>query len=674
MANRTSNNDRDIQRTRQVRKSAADGAQTRVRRSAADGAQTRVRRSAADSSAQQRPRRMADSSAQQSPRRTSDSSTQQRTRRISDNSTPQSPRRTSGSSTQQRPRRTSDSSAQQRPRRTSDGSAQQRPRKTSDSSTQQRTRRTAEGSAQQRARRTANTSGDFGIAIEKNQGRKQSSGRKQRKKQEKMSNAEIKRQKMILKKKRKELKKLNRPIVLISYLVAVLFIVMGAYFINFMVNDSENVINNPYNKRDTVLTETVIRGDIVSADGQILAKTVVADDGSESRSYPYSNVFSHSVGYSTRGMSGIESLMNYKLLTSNAPVNEIAVNELNGDKNMGDTVVTTFDTNMTVTAYNALGTYQGAIIGIEPSTGKILFMVSKPDFDPNTIVNNYDTIVSDANNTSLLNRATNGSYTPGSTFKFFSLLEYINENPTAYDDYSFYCKGSTEIEGSSISCSDGKSHGSEDLMDSFANSCNCSFATLGLDLDKTRFKTLCESLYFNNDLPTDIDYKKSSFSLDATSSTFDTMQTVIGQGKTLVSPLHLAMIASAVANNGVLMRPYVVTEINNYLGTNVKTYDATSAATLFTEEQVNVLSEYMRAVVKYGTATKLNDATLYTAYGKTGTAQINDGSQVNALFMGYAKNDNGKALAICIVMENVGDGISPVVPTAKTLFDTYFSY
>lgn len=462
----------------------------------------------------------------------------------------------------------------------------------------------------------------------------------------------------------------NRQIMVVTYLFIILFAGMIGYFVKFQIKDSDEVINNNYNNRQEVLEESVIRGNILSDDGQVLATTVIDSSGNETRNYPFGTLFAHSVGFSTHGKTGVELLANYKLLTSNEPINEIAQNDLKGEKHKGDNVTTSLNVNLTKVAYNALDDNQGAVIAIEPSTGKIVTMVSKPDFDPNTIDSIYDTLISDNNNSNLLNRATNGLYTPGSTFKLFTLIEYIRENPD-YSDYTFKCKGSITEDNHTIHCASGRWHGNEDLMDSFANSCNSSFVNLGLTLDRTKFKKLCDSLLFNSDLPLSMSYKDSSFSLDENSTTFETMQTVIGQGKTLVTPIHLAMVASAIANDGVLMKPYMITGVKNYLGTSVKNYTPEKAQTLFQADEVKVLKEFLRAVVTRGTGTKLNTDE-YTAYGKTGTAQINDGSQSNSLFMGFAEKD-GKKLAICVVLEDMPEGSTPAVPVAKAVFDEYFS-
>ncbi len=472
------------------------------------------------------------------------------------------------------------------------------------------------------------------------------------------------------KKKRNKKNNSNSPMLVITYLFIGIFACMIWYYVDFQVNKSANIINSNYNTRQEILEESIIRGSILSNDGKILAKTVVEANGNSRREYPYGTLFSHSVGFSTHGKTGIEQIANFKLLTSNISIAEIASDDIKGEKHYGDNVFTSLDVEVTKAAYSAMEDNQGAVIAIEPTTGKIVAMVSKPDFDPNTIDDIYDTLVSDNSNSNLLNRATSGLYTPGSTFKVFTLLEYIHENPN-YENYSYKCKGSIEHNGTKISCANGKWHGNEDLLTSFANSCNSSFVNIGLGLDLDRFKELCDSLMFNSDLPLEMSYKSSNFVLNSQSSEFDIMQTAMGQGKTLCTPAHLAMVAAAVANDGVLMKTYMITEVQNHKGIIVSSTVPEKYKTLLSSEDANTLKKFMRAVVTDGTGRKLN-VDDYTAYGKTGTAQINDGSQSNSLFMGYAEKGD-KKLAICVVLEDMPEGSTPAVPVAKEVFDAYFS-
>ena len=169
------------------------------------------------------------------------------------------------------------------------------------------------------------------------------------------------------------------------------------YFSYFQFFKSEEFINNPYNTRQETFAQKIVRGQILTNDGQVLAETVTDSEGNETRRYPYGSIFSHIVGYSTKGKSGIESLANFNLLRSNTAFIDKVGDEMQGEKSPGDNVVTTLDYGLQATAYDALGYYKGAIVVLEPSTGKILAMVSKPDFDPNTIAADWDNLTADEN-------------------------------------------------------------------------------------------------------------------------------------------------------------------------------------------------------------------------------------------------------------------------------------
>lgn len=191
---------------------------------------------------------------------------------------------------------------------------------------------------------------------------------------------------------------------------------------------SEDFINNSYNARLAKLSDYTVRGDILANDGTVLATTNVDEAGNETRKYPYGSVFAHAVGYSVNGMSGVELDANYNLLRSNAFILTRIFNEIRDEKNPGDDVVTTLDVSLQQACYDAMGSQDGAAIVIDPATGKILAMVSKPDYDPNTIAQNWNSYVAaDSDSTVLLNRATQGLYAPGSTFKIFTLLSYLKQ-------------------------------------------------------------------------------------------------------------------------------------------------------------------------------------------------------------------------------------------------------
>ena len=462
----------------------------------------------------------------------------------------------------------------------------------------------------------------------------------------------------------------NREYLRITYLFAGIFACLLLYLVYFNVFQSADVINSPYNTRQDTFADRVIRGKIYSADGEVLAETKVASDGTETRSYPYANMFAHVVGYDTNGKAGVESIANFYLLTSNAFFGERIMKELREEKNIGDNVITSLNVKLQQVAYDALGSHKGAVVAMEPSTGKILAMVSKPDYDPGAVSANWQTLLN-SSDSELLNRATQGQYTPGSVFKIVTALEYIREHPD-YDSFSFDCTGSFTDSGYTINCYHGNKHGEEDFTRAFAKSCNSAFASIGLGLDRNSFRQTCRDLLFNMELPSALPYSKSNFALTDDAENSLAMMTAMGQGKTMVSPLHMALITSSIANGGVLMKPYLVTEVQNYTGDSVKKYTPTAYGKLMTAEEASVLTDLMEAVVSDGTASKLSGQS-YTAAGKTGTAEFSsDKSKSHAWFTGFS-NVGSPDLVVTVIVEEAGSGSEYAVPIAKKIFDAYYN-
>ncbi len=221
-------------------------------------------------------------------------------------------------------------------------------------------------------------------------------------------------------------KNTNKEFVIITYLMLLLILSLAVYFVYFLFFKSEGFINNSYNPRISSLSASVIRGDIVSSDGVILAENVVTDNGTV-RNYPNGNMYAHSVGYAGKGMSGMEKDYNFNLLRSHSFVIDRFGNEILNNKNKGDTIVSTLNSKVQSEAYYGLGSYKGAVIAIDPKNGNIIAMVSKPDFNPNEVEANWEELSSKNTSAVLLNRTINGLYPPGSTFKIVTALEYLRE-------------------------------------------------------------------------------------------------------------------------------------------------------------------------------------------------------------------------------------------------------
>ncbi len=463
----------------------------------------------------------------------------------------------------------------------------------------------------------------------------------------------------------------KRSVYMIIYIFLGLFVFMMGYFVYFISFRSSEVINNSYNKRQDILAKRVVRGDILASDGEVLAKTKIDKEGKEKREYPYGDVFAHVIGRTSKGKTGIEESEDIRLLTSNVNAFEVMYNDLVGDKSPGDNVVTTLKTDLQQVAYDALGSYRGAVVVMEPSTGKILAMVSKPAYDPNKVDQDWKELIADEDTkASLLNRASQGLYPPGSTFKILTSLEYMRENPKDYNKYSYHCTGDIEYDNMVIHCYNGKVHGKVDLLESFSKSCNTSFSNIGKGLNYDSFYNLCQSLLFNQKLPVEMESSISKFTLKkGVSGVKEGMQTAIGQGNTLISPLQNAMITSAIANGGVMMKPYVVDRIENANGNIVKHYSAQLYGKPMTPEESGFIGKMMRSVVTDGTGKKLKNISQKVA-GKTGSAD-NSGGSAHAWFVGYAPYDNPQ-IAVSVIVENVGTGSEYAVPIAKKIFQAYF--
>lgn len=189
--------------------------------------------------------------------------------------------------------------------------------------------------------------------------------------------------------------KKNREILLVTWIFSLLFLSMAGYIAYYSVTHQQELINNSYNGRQKMLLAQNRRGKIYSADGEVLAHTIVDDEGEEKREYPYGNLFSHAVGYASNGRLGVEAQANYYLINSNAPLSEKASLDIRNEKYPGDDVYTTLDVKMQQVAGSALGVYDGAVLVTEPKTGKILAMVSRPDFDPGQIGEIWEELIND---------------------------------------------------------------------------------------------------------------------------------------------------------------------------------------------------------------------------------------------------------------------------------------
>lgn len=444
-------------------------------------------------------------------------------------------------------------------------------------------------------------------------------------------------------------------------LFAVIFLLLAGYMAYFTVFESKDIAVHPYNRRLDHLEGEVVRGTIYDANGNILA---VTEDGE--RSYPYGSRYAHAVGYSGVGKYGAESLTNIELLYPDYNLKSIFQNTFTGKKFEGRDVVLTLDDRLQKATEEAMAGYKGAVVILEPSTGKIKTMYASPGFNPNNVAANWDSLVADEENSPLINRATQGLYPPGSIFKVIPTIALIEAYPE-YKDIVYQCTGSIAKENYSIKCYNGIVHGEVTLKEAFEKSCNTYFVNLQEYISAKQLEEVSERLLFNTAFPLDLEYSKSRLDVGKDNTHFDISAAYIGQGKTLVTPIHMAMLASMIANDGVLMEPYIFDYSKNEKGKVLLKNLPSYHKALIDEKTAKILQELMMGVVDTGTASRLSTRGLI-AGGKTGTAE-NETGRDHSWFIGFAQNKERleEEIAFAVIVENGGQGAKSLEITQQIL-------
>ena len=209
----------------------------------------------------------------------------------------------------------------------------------------------------------------------------------------------------------------------------------------------------------------------------------------------------------------------------------------------------------------------------------------------------------------------------------------------------------------------------DDIFNSFANSCNTSFINMGLTLDYKMYKATAEELLFNKELPYDSEYSKSQFNLSEDSSRFDIAQTAFGQGQTLVTPLHLAMITSAIANDGVLNKPYMMERVESCDGLVVKEFK-TDSTKLMTEDEAKFLQKGMKQVIEQSYKWAFEDAD-YSVSGKSGTAQFGTQGYEHSLFVSYSPSEKPE-IAVTVIVEGSENRTVHAAKATRAIYDYYY--
>ncbi|GFN36236.1 peptidoglycan D,D-transpeptidase FtsI family protein [Tepidimicrobium xylanilyticum] len=456
-------------------------------------------------------------------------------------------------------------------------------------------------------------------------------------------------------------KELKRIIIVLAG-VCTLFVSLVAYLSFFQIFKAESIKMNSYNKRLWINEEKILRGSIIDRNGKILAYSEKVGD-TYKRFYNYGNLYSHIIGYSYReyGKAGLELEYNNALLniSDSTPLNELKNIVIPNSE--GNTLKLTIDHHLQEYSRNLLKGHKGSIVAMNPSTGEIYAMVSLPDFNSSTLKEDWKAIVEDENSP-LLNRATSGLYTPGSTFKIVTAVAAIEKSDL---NREYECSGSTKIDGYILKDYNGKAHGKLSLEDALVKSCNTYFAEKGILIGKDRLGEIAERFLINKKIDFDLSTAKSTFPYKDNLGKTDIAAASIGQGKILMTPLNMALVASGIANKGEIVKPILVKEIISPEGKVVKDNQPqviSKATDVFTANEVKNM---MVESVKRGTSTNASIKNVRVA-GKTGTAE-NPSGKTHAWFVGFAPAEDPK-VTVAIVLEEAGStGGKAAAPIARKI-------
>lgn len=437
----------------------------------------------------------------------------------------------------------------------------------------------------------------------------------------------------------------------VFWLLAMCFFLLLGYLGKLALVDRTEISGNAYNTRLRYVDETIHRGDILDRDGTVLATSVRQDDGTYRREYPRARMAAHITGYSSVGKSGVEAAENFRLMTLKHELFQRISSIVKKTELMGNSVALTVDMDIQSEAGNLLGSAKGAVVVMEPSTGRILAMQAYPDFDPNTVENQWESLTEDEDSP-LVNRATQGLYPPGSTFKTVTALAAMEYLPD-WQTFTVDCTGEAYFEDKVIHCFNNKVHGTVDMKDALAASCNCYFAAVAEKIGPEKLAKTMQQVGMQDPSHFELETSMNAIYLAKGATESELVETSIGQGRTGVTPLYMAMLASAFANDGMMMRPYIVDHVVYPDGSVGKETVPEKLLEICSPEEAAILTEMMTGVVNHGTggAAAISGVTVA---GKTGTAENATGND-HSWFIGFAPAEDPK-VAVAVVIENANYG------------------
>ena len=446
------------------------------------------------------------------------------------------------------------------------------------------------------------------------------------------------------------------------------------------------------NEIQRVAQFSIKRGLIRAADGTILAtnrKKRVAGQTLYFRRYPQHVLFAHIVGYSTqsRSRSGLEASENDYLTGSNANLHTVldtTLDRIRGATIKGNDLWLTMRPGAQRVAMEQLAGKCGSVVALDTRTGAVLVAASRPTFDPNLVESNFGAInnirASCSPPAPLLNRATDGLFVPGSIFKVVTSAAALDSGKYTIDsrfvdrgyciEYGKQVRNFGDMSGPEV-------FGSVDFLQALEHSINAVFCEIGKTIGTGRILGTSKQFGFYADPPLETPGNERSpsglynhgrlFYPENPSTQVDPGRLAFGQERMLTTPLQMAMVAGAVANHGVVMKPYVVGRVTGPGGGVIKRTHPEKYKRAMRTSTANEITRMMEAVVTGGTGTAAQIPGIQVA-GKTGTAETGGAGTLNTTWFIAFAPANAPRIAIAVVLQNqTGAGGTTAAPIARAV-------
>lgn len=462
---------------------------------------------------------------------------------------------------------------------------------------------------------------------------------------------------------------LLRNIRRVAAIILAMFLGLMSYLVYFQVTKAEDLRVDSGNRRNAEARNRVLRGILYDRNGSVLSESTLHDDGTQTREYRGGAAFGNILGYvsdkySITGLensldktlsksAGIESFFTLDFVTSLFDPEQAVTR-----KQEGHSVVLTLDEELQRFAYEAMDGRKGSVVALDPRTGEILAMVSSPGFSASDLDEVMARVNEDeeyASRAPLINRAVHSVYAPGSTMKVVTLASAF-QHLDGVEDRTFDDRGVIEFpDGSIIRNFNDNVYGEMDLQGSFTNSSNYVFGNLGIELTNAQLKSTAEAFGFNQEITMEgMTARASVFPRLGDREQGNKALSALGQGEVAATPLQIALVSAAVANDGMLASPRILSEILDKQGDLVEETEPHLEEAL-SPAIAGKVKDLMVGNIELGGSAYRSLRDIGGA-GKTGTGQfeVGDGTRVNAWFTGFAPAEDPE-IAIAVVLEDLED-------------------